>query len=57
VDKDCDGAMDEGIEELKFNPEEWTLDVTLPMYNILGQRVDETYRGIIIQKGHKFLIY
>ena len=55
-DKNCDGAMDEGIEEFKFNPEDWTLDVTLPMYNVLGQRVDETYRGIIIQKGHKFLI-
>lgn len=31
-------------------------DATLPMYNILGQPVDATYRGIIIQQGHKFLL-
>lgn len=32
------------------------LDLTAPMYNILGQRVDAAYRGIIIQNGHKFLL-
>jgi len=31
------------------------LDVALPMYDVLGRQVDETYRGIVIQKGKKFL--
>lgn len=32
------------------------LDPEMPMYNILGQRVDPTYQGIVIQNGHKFLL-
>ncbi len=48
---DCD-AM--GVENIaKDTPR---LDFKAPMYNILGQQVDATYRGIIIQNGHKFLI-
>ncbi len=26
-----------------------------PVYNLMGQLVDENYRGIVIQNGHKFL--
>ena len=33
------------------------LNLRAPMYNVLGQRVDATYRGIIIQNGHKYLMY
>ena len=32
------------------------LDINAPMYDIMGRRVDETYRGIIIQNGHKYLL-
>ena len=32
------------------------LDVRQPMYNITGQQVDATYRGIIIQNGYKYLL-
>ena len=32
------------------------LDVDAPMYDVLGRRVDATYRGIIIQNGHKYLL-
>lgn len=32
-----------------------TLDRTQPLYNIMGQRVDASYRGIVIQNGHKFI--
>ena len=32
------------------------LDLRAPMYNVLGQRVDATYVGIVIQNGYKYLI-
>ena len=32
------------------------LDMDAPMYDILGRQVDATYRGIIIQNGHKYLL-
>jgi uncharacterized repeat protein (TIGR02543 family) len=32
------------------------LDIHAPMYDILGRQVDETYRGIIIQNGQKYLL-
>ena len=31
------------------------LNISLPMYNVLGQQVGATYRGIVIQNGHKYL--
>ena len=31
------------------------LDVTKPMYNVLGQQVSATYRGIVIQNGCKYI--
>ena len=31
------------------------LDLTKPMYNVLGQEVDANYRGIILQNGFKYL--
>ena len=33
-----------------------TLDINAPMYDIMGRRVDATYRGIIIQNGNKYLL-
>jgi uncharacterized repeat protein (TIGR02543 family) len=33
-----------------------TIDLDAPMYDILGRPVDATYRGIIIQKGNKYLL-
>ena len=33
-----------------------TLDIYAPMYDMLGRRVDITYRGIVIQDGHKYLL-
>ena len=33
-----------------------SLDMDAPMYDILGRRVDGTYRGIIIQNGNKYLL-
>ncbi len=31
------------------------LDLAKPMFNTLGQPVDENYQGIVIQNGHKFV--
>ena len=33
-----------------------TLDINAPMYDVMGRRVDATYRGIIIQNGNKYLL-
>ena len=46
----CDGTAVENITTP--TPQ---LDITMPMYNVLGQQVNATYRGIVIQNGHKYL--
>ena len=47
---DCDATAVENITTP--TPQ---LDITQPMYNVLGQQVNATYRGIVIQNGHKYL--
>ena len=32
------------------------LDVDAPMYDVMGRQVDNTYKGIVIQNGHKYLL-
>lgn len=54
VDSDCDGIMDEAIEDVET--EIPAFDASQPIYNILGQRVGASYFGIVIQNGHKYLI-
>ena len=51
---DCSIAGPAGME----NAEAATpaLDLSLPMYNVLGQAVSAGYAGIVIQNGHKYLI-
>ena len=39
-----------GISEMRIND-----DFTAPRYNLSGQRVSESYRGIVVSKGKKFL--
>ncbi len=41
------------VENVEVRPE---LDVNSPMFDITGRQVDATYRGIIIQNGHKYLL-
>ena len=31
------------------------LDITQPMYNMLGQQVGAEYQGVVIQNGHKYI--
>ena len=40
----------EGIENIPV------LDRNAPMYDILGRKINDTYRGIVIQEGHKYLL-
>lgn len=48
----CDGT---GVEDITTPTPQ--LDITLPMYNVLGQQVNATYHGIVIQNGHKYLVW
>ena len=54
VDKEvlieCDGTDVENVPV-----ETPTLDLTQPMYNVLGQPVDANYHGIVLQNGYKYL--
>lgn len=51
----CDnGSEPTGIEEAVAAPA--VLDLTAPMYNTVGQRVDASYKGIVIQNGKKFML-
>ena len=48
---DCSGT---DVEDVKMEPVP-ALDITKPMYNVLGQQVSATYRGIVIQNGYKYI--
>lgn len=42
-----------GITEIKADKA--VLDANAPMYNLAGQRVDKSFKGVVLQKGKKFL--
>jgi hypothetical protein len=46
---ECDGT---DVENVVIAPQ---LDLTAPMYNVLGQQVNIHYRGIVIQNGYKYI--
>ena len=48
-------TFEEGATDLPI--ESAVLDKSQPMFNVLGQRVDASYRGIVIQRGVKFFNY
>ena len=45
--------IDKGLEDVETAIP--ALDWTEPVYNVMGQQVDNTYRGIVIQNGHKYM--
>ena len=49
--KDENQGPTTGVEDVRS-----ALDMDAPMYDVLGRRVDATYRGIIIQNGNKYLL-
>lgn len=48
------GTMPAEIEQVEVAKPE--LDKSATMYNIMGQQVDATYKGIVIQNGYKYLL-
>ena len=40
----------EGIETVP------AMDRNAPMYDILGRKVNDTYKGIVVQSGHKYIV-
>ncbi len=51
---DCSSTI-ASVENVTPGDDVPTLDLTLPMYNILGQPVSASYQGIILQNGYKFI--
>ena len=49
---DC---MPTDVEQVEVEVIVPALDITQPMYNILGQQVNAEYRGIVIQDGYKYI--
>lgn len=50
-----------GIKVLTYTPTAGVAaasadDAEAPMYNVMGQRVDDSYRGIVIRAGKKFIL-
>lgn len=45
-----------GINEININADDTGLDRNKPMYNVAGQQVGKDYQGVVIQKGHKYVI-
>lgn len=48
------GAIATGIDSISDNSNK--LDLNAPMYNVSGQRVGKSYRGIVIQNGKKYML-
>ncbi len=46
-----DGIVTTAITDLKTD----TANAQAPVYNLAGQRVDATYKGVVIQNGRKFI--
>ena len=45
---------EDAVETLRSTPQPF--DPTQPMYNILGLRVDASYKGLVIQGGQTYLL-
>ena len=45
-------GVTDGIEEVTAT----AIDLNAPLYNVSGQRVDKTYKGIVIQNGKKHVL-
>ena len=44
------------IEKVENKTLSLPLNTNEPMFNIMGQQVDQTYKGIVIQNGNKYLL-
>ena len=48
--EDTEYYSTEGIETVP------AMDRNAPMYDILGRKVNDTYQGIVIQNGYKYML-
>lgn len=48
---ECPGMGIEGVET-----DVPQINLRAPMYNVLGQRVDASYKGVVIQNGNKYIL-
>jgi hypothetical protein len=46
-----DGSETTGIQTVKSK----TIDVNAPVYNLAGQQVDKSFKGVVIQNGKKMI--
>ena len=44
------------MDDVTTGIEDISVQTTLPMYDLLGRPVDSSYKGIVIQKGQKYLL-
>ena len=56
IKNSLDQPESSSVIEIENEPAMPTIDYNAPMYNILGQPVSKDYKGVIIQKGHKFIL-
>ena len=56
IKNSLDQPESSSVIEVESDPTVPTIDYNAPMYNILGQPVTKDYKGVIIQKGHKFIL-
>ena len=47
---------EEIVDSIKAVEVNRAFDENAPAYNLAGQRVDKSYRGVVIQKGRKFIL-
>ena len=47
---------EEIVDSIKAVEVNRAFDPSLPAYNLAGQRVDKSYRGVVIQNGRKFIM-
>ena len=45
-------AIEDAVEDVRT---QHSLDMSKPMYNVLGVQVSADYKGIVIQEGQKFM--
>lgn len=55
VSPNCDGKIDDSAVENTVQQGEDELDLSQPIYNVLGIRVSADYRGVVIQNGKKYI--
>ena len=54
--RQCCFIVDQTTAIVPLRQDSKELDTNAPMYDLLGQQVSSSYRGIVIQNGKKFVV-